>query len=141
MQKLAAESEKYAPLRFVDAVEFVSEHVLDRLTVSEPVRSMAVHPTCSSVQLGINDHLMRLANAAAERATVPFAWGCCGYAGDRGMLHPELTAAATAPEAAEVNATYYDAYVSLNRTCEQGMTEATGKPYEHVLQVLERTTR
>lgn len=141
MQQLAADSEKYAPLRFVDAVEFVSEHVLNRLTVSEPVRSVAVHPTCSSVQLGINDHLMRLANAAAERATVPFAWGCCGYAGDRGMLHPELTAAATAPEAAEVNATYYDAYVSLNRTCEQGMTEATGKPYEHVLQVLERTTR
>lgn len=141
MQTLAAESEKYAPLRFVDAVEFVSEHVLDRIAVSDPLRSVAVHPTCSSVQLGINDHLMRLANAAAERATVPFAWGCCGYAGDRGMLHPELTAAATAPEAAEVNGTYYDAYVSLNRTCEQGMTEATGKPYEHVLQVLERVSR
>ncbi|MBD2762181.1 FAD-binding oxidoreductase [Kocuria sp. cx-116] len=141
MQQLAGETEKYASLRFVDAVEFVSEHVLDRLTVSERVRSVAVHPTCSSVQLGINDHLMRLANAAAQRAAVPFAWGCCGYAGDRGMLHPELTAAATAPEAAEVNATHYDAYVSLNRTCEQGMTEATGKPYEHVLQVLERASR
>ena len=93
------------------------------------------------MQLGINDHLLRVAGACAEHATVPFAWGCCGYAGDRGMLHPELTAAATAPEAAEVQAGDFDAYASLNRTCEQGMTEATGKPYEHVLQVLERVSR
>ena len=141
MRELAANSPRYAGLRFVDAVQFVSENVLDRLTVASPVGSLAVHPTCSSVQLGINDHLMRVAGACAERATVPFAWGCCGYAGDRGMLHPELTAAATAPEAAEVQAGAFDAYASLNRTCEQGMTEATGKPYEHVLQVLERASR
>lgn len=141
MRELAANSPRYAGLRFVDAVQFVAENVLDRLTVSSPVGALAVHPTCSSVQLGINDHLLRVAGACAEHATVPFAWGCCGYAGDRGMLHPELTAAATAPEAAEVQAGDFDAYASLNRTCEQGMTEATGKPYEHVLQVLERVSR
>ncbi|MDT0119057.1 FAD-binding and (Fe-S)-binding domain-containing protein [Kocuria sp. PD6] len=141
MRELAANSPRYAGLRFVDAVQFVAENVLDRLTVSSPVGALAVHPTCSSVQLGINDHLLRVAGACAEHATVPFAWGCCGYAGDRGMLHPELTAAATAPEAAEVQAGSFDAYASLNRTCEQGMTEATGKPYEHVLQVLERVSR
>lgn len=141
MRELAANSPRYAGLRFVDAVQFVAENVLDRLTVSSPVGALAVHPTCSSVQLGINDHLLRVAGACAEHATVPFAWGCCGYAGDRGMLHPELTAAATAPEAAEIQSGDFDAYASLNRTCEQGMTEATGKPYEHVLQVLERVSR
>ncbi len=57
------------------------------------------------------------------------------------MLHPELTAAATAPEAAEVRSGDFDAYASLNRTCEQALTDATGRPYEHVLQVLERVTR
>ena len=57
------------------------------------------------------------------------------------MLHPELTASATRREAAEVRAGDFDAYASLNRTCEQALTEATGRPYEHVLQVLERVTR
>ena len=33
---------------------------------------------------------------------VPENWGCCAFAGDRGMLHPELTASATAKQAAEV---------------------------------------
>ena len=54
------------------------------------------------------------------------------------MLHPELTASATEREAREVNAGEFDAYVSCNRTCEIGMTRATGHPYEHVLEVLDR---
>ena len=29
------------------------------------------------------------------------------------------------------------AYASVNRTCELGMTRATGQPYQHVLQVLD----
>ena len=42
--------------------------------------------------------------AVAAEVTVPVDWGCCGFAGDRGLLHPELTASATAREAAEVAA-------------------------------------
>ena len=43
--------------------------------------------------------------------------------------------------AAEVGEHGFDAYASLNRTCELGMTEATGRPYRHVLQHLEAATR
>ena len=72
---------------------------------------------------------------------VPVAWGCCGYAGDRGMLHPELTASATAREAAEVAARPTQWYVSSNRTCELGMQAATGKAYRHVLELMAAATR
>jgi D-lactate dehydrogenase len=71
---------------------------------------------------------------------VPEDWGCCAFAGDRGMLHPELTASATAPEAAEVAALGSVEHASLNRTCELGMTRATGREYRHVLQVLDEAT-
>ena len=81
------------------------------------------------------------AEAMAEEVVVPVEWRCCAYAGDRGMLHPELTASATRREAAEVGEHGFDAYASLNRTCELGMTEATGRPYRHVLQHLEAATR
>ena len=69
--------------------------------------------------------------------------GCCGFAGDRGMLHPELTAAATRPEALDVAALGApdDVYVSTNRTCEVDMTRATGRVYRHVLELLEEATR
>ena len=35
----------------------------------------------------------------------------------------------------------HDAYVSTNRTCELGMSRATGKPYRHVLELLAELTR
>jgi len=34
-----------------------------------------------------------------------------------------------------------DAHASCNRTCELGMTRATGQEYRHVLELLEEVTR
>jgi D-lactate dehydrogenase len=125
-------------IRVVDAVAFVDEVVLPRLPDGgRKVPSLAVHPTCSSTRIGVDAALLRVAGAAADVVAVPQDWGCCAFAGDRGMLHPELTASATAREAAEVTAGGAAAYASLNRTCELGMTRATGRPYQHVLQVLD----
>lgn len=141
MSGLAAAPSGYSALRFVDSVEFVADRVLDRLTVSRPIGSIALHPTCSSAHLGSTAAFEAIARSISDDVVVPLAWGCCAYAGDRGMLHPEFTASATAAEAREVNQRRFDAYASLNRTCEQGMTEATGHAYRHILEHLELATR
>ena len=91
--------------------------------------------------MGTNDALLALASSIAERAVVPTDWGCCAFAGDRGLLHPELTAAATERETREATSDEYSAYLSCNRTCELGMTRATGRTYRHVLELLEELTR
>jgi D-lactate dehydrogenase len=124
-------------IRVVDAVTFVDEHVLSLLPVADRVASVTIHPTCSSTRLGITGAIERIAAAAADTVVVPEGWGCCGFAGDRGMLHPELTAAATVPEAADVAAAASIEHASVNRTCELGMTRATGHAYRHILQVLD----
>ncbi|MBD5784805.1 FAD-binding oxidoreductase [Cellulosimicrobium terreum] len=144
--------ERASRLRFVDAVTFVRTDVLPALAGRgveiARVGDVVVHPTCASVHLGTVDDLRAVAAAAAERVEVPASWGCCGFAGDRGMLHPELTAGATHAEAGEVarlggslDGGGFDAYVSSNRTCETGMSRATGHDYVHVLEVLEAATR
>jgi D-lactate dehydrogenase len=131
----------YRSLRILDAVSFTRTELLGRLTVRRRLRSVAVHPTCASEHLGSTDDLRAVAAACADEVVVPTTWGCCGFAGDRGMLRPELTAAATAPQAAELAGRTFDAYVSNNRTCELGMSRATGKTYRHVLELLEELTR
>ncbi|WP_308797609.1 FAD-binding and (Fe-S)-binding domain-containing protein [Agromyces silvae] len=142
MQAIAAAASADEPrLRFVDATTFVRERVLDRLTVVQRVGSVAVHRTCSTTALGANGDLLAIAAAAAAEVYEPVDWGCCAYAGDRGLLHPELTASATAAEAAEITAREFDDHVSANRTCEIGMTTATGRSYRHVLELLEAVTR
>ncbi len=128
--------------RVEDAVAFAERELLPRLgTVTPVAATLALHPTCSSTQLGLDPSLRRVAEAVAGEVVVPDAWSCCGFAGDRGMLHPELTAAATAAEAAEVQDLGADAHASCNRTCELGMTRATGVDYRHVLELLEEATR
>jgi D-lactate dehydrogenase len=140
------QGEGAGPPRVVDAVTFAAEVLLPRLTVAQRQGRVVVHPTCSTQQLGATDALVAIARAVADEAVVPEAWGCCAFAGDRGMLHPELTAAATAPEVAdlrrlEAEGGAFDHAVSANRTCELGMSRATGMTYVHVLELLERATR
>jgi D-lactate dehydrogenase len=134
-------------IRVLDAIAFVDSTVLPKLTPAHRVPSLVVHATCSSTQLGLNPALLRVAAAAAEEVIQPDDWSCCGFAGDRGLLHPELTASATAAEARALSqhpATGADrptSYASVNRTCELGMTRATGHPYQHLLEVLEAVTK
>jgi len=81
-----------------------------------------------------------IARAISPQVYVPIDWGCCGFAGDRGLLHPELTASATAAEADEIKSREFTAYASSNRTCELGMTRATGHQYQHIIELLEQAT-
>ena len=128
-------------VRVMDAVQFVAERVLPLLPDGERLASVSLHPTCSSTQLGVNGALTKIGAAVARQVHVPLDWGCCGFAGDRGMLHPELTASATAAEAAEVRAQDAAAHASCNRTCEIGLSRATGRNYRHLIELLEEVTR
>jgi D-lactate dehydrogenase len=136
-----ARSDSGDRLVVVDATDFVAARMLDRLTLSRPVASIALHPTCSSTELGSTAAMQTLARFISPEVYIPVSWGCCAFAGDRGMLHPELTASATAPETAELSTRAFAAYASCNRTCEIAMTRATGKPYRHILQLVEEATR
>jgi len=133
------DAERFAQITVLDAVTWVRAQVLPRITVPQERRldRVVVHPTCGTEHLVATADLIALAQVAAHEAIVPDAWGCCGFAGDRGMLHPELTAGATRDEAREIAALAgADAYISANRTCEMGMSRATGRSYRHVLDVL-----
>ncbi len=130
------------PLRVVDAVQFTAERLLPLLGEGWVRReSLALHPTCSSTRMGLNPALEKVATAVAKTVHIPESWGCCGFAGDRGMLHPELTASATAVQAQEVSGMGATAHASCNRTCELGMTRATGEGYQHVLELFAEITR
>jgi D-lactate dehydrogenase len=123
-------------LRVVDSIQYVEENILPKLSITK-VPSVALHPTCSTTAMGINGSLTNLAKAIADEVFIPENWGCCAYAGDRGMTFPELTASATLEQANEIKAREDSFHISANRTCEIGMSKATGKKYRHILEVLE----
>ena len=134
---LAAERPDWAGMRILEAVDYVAESVLPHIggEISKLGRAV-IHPTCATTRLGSTDSVAAIAAALADEVIIPKDWGCCAFAGDRGLLHPELTASATSAEAAEIAGLDADTYVISNRTCGLGMTRATGREYRHVLAVL-----
>ena len=120
---------RLAAMRIVDAVDFFATTVVPALPLRRRAGTVVLHPVCSLVKMGNGPRLASLAAACSEHAFVPPSSGCCGFAGDRGFSVPELTAAATRIPAAEVRAVAADGHYSSSRTCEIGMSRATGRSY------------
>jgi D-lactate dehydrogenase len=128
-------------VEILDSISWVHDHLLGRLTVGHKLGSIVVHPTCSSTHLSLGGKLAAIASALAEEVVIPAATGCCGMAGDRGFLHPELPASALGGVAAELDGRAFDACVSSNRTCEMALQEVTGRQYCSFVFVLEELSR
>lgn len=127
-------------ITLLDAITWCAD-LLPYLTVTRQVGRVAVHPTCSTAHLGLSRTLEAIAGQLADEVLVPVGTTCCGTAGDRGLLHPELVRSATRDEKAALDQTPADAYLSANRTCEMGLRQATGRPYESFVFLLEELTR
>ncbi|HTR74108.1 MAG TPA: FAD-binding and (Fe-S)-binding domain-containing protein [Solirubrobacterales bacterium] len=134
-------AEHLAALEILDSVAWAHDRLLPGLEVTRKLGAAAIHPTCATHRQGQARRLGDLAAAFVEGVYLPPTATCCGFAGDRGISHPELTEAATRDEAGELEGRDFDAYLSSNRTCEIGMSRATGKDYESVINALERATR
>jgi D-lactate dehydrogenase len=134
-------AERLGKLEILDSVAWAHDRLLPWLEVSERLGSATVHPTCATRHLGLAPQLESLAAVLADEVYVAPSATCCGFAGDRGISHPELTEAATRPQAEELAGRRFDAHLSSNRTCEIGLERATGEPYESFVILLERLTR
>ncbi|MFI9081829.1 FAD-binding and (Fe-S)-binding domain-containing protein [Streptomyces sioyaensis] len=132
---------KHDALTVIDSLVWAAQELLPHLEITQRVDRATLHPTCSMRHLDDVEDLKTLAAACAGEVDVPVYAECCGFAGDRGMLHKELTESAARREAAEVVAGDYDAHLCANRTCEIGMEHVTGQPYYSALIALERATR
>jgi D-lactate dehydrogenase len=127
-------------LEILDSIEW-AQRLLPNLEIPAKLGSVAVHPTCSTRHQGLERQLRQVAGAIANQVTQPIRATCCGMAGDRGLLHPELTESATAEEAAELAGERHDAYLCSNRTCEIGLQRGTGAAYESFVIPLELVSR
>ena len=134
------DAERHAKLEIHDSVAWAHDRLLPELDVSHKLGAVAVHPTCSVRHLGLALKLGAIASEIADDVTIPPSATCCGMAGDRGLLHPELPAAATADAASELDGRRFDAHLCSNRTCEIGLQQGTGRAYESFVFALDAAT-
>ena len=133
--------ERHGKLEILDSITWAHQRLLGQLTPRRKLASVVVHPTCASRHLDADAALAAIAATLADEVTIPVAATCCGFGGDRGLLHPELANAATAEQAAELAGRNFEAALCSNRTCEIGLEQGTGRTYESFVFALEELTR
>jgi len=139
--QLTAEAKaRYEKLKIIDSIAWCHE-LLPELTIARKLNRVAVHPNCSAVHLGLAKKLKDIADELALDVEIPIGTSCCGTAGDRGLLHPELVRSATRETKSVLDAHPAEAYLSANRTCEMGLRHATGYLYESFVFLLEELSR
>lgn len=128
---------KFDQLTILDSVDFLHDMILPTVNVKQKKSNIMLHPVCSLEKMKTVNKFIKLAHHFANEVIVPKYAGCCGMAGDRGFLFPELTAAATNPEALEVKQQSYNGYYSSTKTCEMAMSEAVNENYESILYLVD----
>jgi D-lactate dehydrogenase len=126
-------------LTLLEPVEFIHDHLRDRLAFRREPGPVALHVTCSSTKLGLGAKLEAVARLCAEQVVVPPGVGCCGFAGDRGFSHPELNASALGPLRAGLPEGCREGF-SNSRTCEIGLSHHAGRPYRSIVYLVDRCT-
>ncbi|MGV3505091.1 MAG: FAD-binding and (Fe-S)-binding domain-containing protein [Adhaeribacter sp.] len=129
--------EKFDKLKIIDSIDYLADYLLPKAPLLRKRGKIVLHPVCSLQKMGLEGKFVKVARQLAEEVVVPLHAGCCGMAGDRGFLFPELTASATEPEAREVCQHEYEGYYSSAKSCEIALSEAVGKNYESIVYLLE----
>lgn len=129
--------EKYQKLKIIDICQWLDDVVMPRATVVAKKKRVLLHPTCASRIIGLAGKLENVAKCCAEEVVVPVNTQCCGAAGDRGFMYPEVAKSATANEKKEIEGDSFDGCYSLARTCEISMMDSIGRPYESIVYLVD----
>lgn len=128
---------QWQKLKILDIIEYMHDTVIPRLKITQKLDKVVLHPTCSTRKMGLEGKMLEVACECSEEAIIPEDVGCCGFAGDRGFLVPELTESATQREANEVKQKQgVQGHYSSSRTCEMGMSDATDETYSSIVHLV-----
>ncbi|MCO4294276.1 FAD-binding oxidoreductase [Solitalea sp. MAHUQ-68] len=128
---------RFDSINILDSIDYIADYVLPKVEVRNKKNNVVLHPVCSTYKMGIEGKFRKIAEKLSNQVTVPMHVGCCGMAGDRGFLFPELTHSATAQEAGDVKDVKFEGYFSSAKTCEMAMSDAVGKNYESIVYLID----
>lgn len=124
----------------LELMEFVHDFVAQDLEFTSTDEPIALHLTCSTRLMKIDDKILDLANRCSTNVLIPEGVGCCGFAGDKGFTHPELNTYALRKLRPQIEAAGIKRGFSNSRTCEIGLTTHSGVPYQSLIYLIDECT-
>lgn len=126
-------------LKIVDPIEFMLNYVMPKLTVKNKKETVAIFPVCSVKKIGKMEQLLALSQLCADQVTLIDS-NCCGFAGDRGFLIPELNEHGLRDLKSQIPTNCNEGF-STSRTCEIGLEKMSGIDFKSIFYLIEEVTR
>ena len=121
-----------------EPAEFSTKFLLDKLNIKQIDKGVSIFPVCSAKKMGVDEHLIEIAKRCATKVVVNES-NCCGFAGDRGFILPELNKHGLRYIKSQVKGV--SSGYSTSRTCEIGLTEHSGISYKSIFYLIEEASR
>lgn len=118
-------------LNIYEPVEFINSYLLDKFEITPKIDPIAIHITCSSRKMGLENIFYQVAGSLCAEPVFPDDVTCCGWAGDRGFNFPELTQSALKELKPALQGRCAAGY-SNSRTCEIGLSLHSGIYYKSI---------
>ncbi len=133
--------QKMTRVQLYESAEFIWKFLKDRLVFKQTDTPVALHLTCSTKIMKIDRIVHDLACLCSSQVLVPEGVGCCGFAGDKGMTHPELNKYALRKLRAQIRERGIEVGYSNSRTCEIGLQTNSGIPYRSIVYLVNSCTK
>lgn len=122
-------------LKLYEQAEFTEKFLLNRLKITPIREKVAIFTVCTTKKLAVDETLVNIAKHCASDV-IRVDSNCCGFAGDRGFLLPELNAHGLRYLKEQVFGCTYG--YATSRTCEIGLSYHSGLEFKSILYLVDQ---
>ncbi len=129
-------------LKVYDLSTFAQKFILPYLSITPINDPVGLHIICSTRKGGYMDDVLRIAKSCTtHQVYIDENTQCCGFAGNKGFFYPELNSMALQSLKKYFQNNPTNRLYSTSSTCEIGLSENTGKVWQHIIYLLDEVSK
>lgn len=125
-------------LKLYEPAEFITKYLMDKLTIKQLDKKVSVFAVCSAKKMEVDNYLYQIAQQCAKEVVIIDS-NCCGFAGDRGFIVPELNKHGLRNLAFQSKGCS-EGYAT-SKTCEIGLSHHSGIEFSSIIYLVEEASR
>ena len=128
-------------LKVYDLSAFTQKYILPNLSITPISEPVGLHIICSTRKGGWMDSVFAIAKSCTtHQIYIDEKTQCCGFAGNKGFFYPEFNSSALESLKKYFKAHPTNRLYSTSSTCEVGLSENTGKVWQHIIYLLDEVS-
>lgn len=133
--------QKFKSMKFIDSIDFLSDYIIPKVKIRKSDMTIAAFANCGAKKSNNETKFYSIASHCSNNIISPVSNACCGFAGDRGLIFPELYGSSLKNFSDEINVAQSLIGISSNLPCESALADTCKIPFYSIVQLIEKLSR